>query len=176
MGFRFQRRIKIAPGLRLNVSTGGLGISAGVPGARASMGPRGLWKTVGIPGTGLSYTSSSRPKTTAPKTGGKRGRAHAQATAETPPVIHVGPEEKARLAVAVARTPEKSPLLAACLSVVICGAGQWYCGQRGRALLYLLGWVLLIPWPFAVVNAWRSARDYNVALAEARRFVAEEIA
>jgi hypothetical protein len=34
MGFRWQRRIKIAPGLRLNVSKSGLGLSVDTRGAR----------------------------------------------------------------------------------------------------------------------------------------------
>ncbi len=39
MGFRFQKRIKIAPGARLNVSKRGLGVSAGPRGATISTGP-----------------------------------------------------------------------------------------------------------------------------------------
>jgi hypothetical protein len=57
MGFRFSRRIKIAKGLRLNVSKSGLGLSVGGRGASYSLGPRGLYGNFGIPGTGLSVRS-----------------------------------------------------------------------------------------------------------------------
>ena len=55
MGFRLQRRVKIAPGLTLNISKRGLGLSAGPRGAKVSIGQRGTRETVGIPGTGMRY-------------------------------------------------------------------------------------------------------------------------
>ncbi|KGK42768.1 hypothetical protein LH51_04410 [Nitrincola sp. A-D6] len=57
MSFRFQRRIKIAPGLNLNISKSGVGVSAGIKGATVSAGKRGLYGNLGLPGTGLSYRS-----------------------------------------------------------------------------------------------------------------------
>ena len=59
MGLRLFRRIKIAPGITLNLSKSGLSASAGVRGARVTLGPRGVRRTVGIPGTGISYTENS---------------------------------------------------------------------------------------------------------------------
>ena len=57
MGFRFQRRVKIAKGVRLNLSKSGVSTSFGRPGFRINIGRRsGI--TTGIPGTGLSYRSS----------------------------------------------------------------------------------------------------------------------
>ena len=55
MGFRFQKRISILPGLRVNLSKGGVSLTEGVPGAHVTIGrtPR---VTVGLPGSGLSYT------------------------------------------------------------------------------------------------------------------------
>ena len=58
MGFRLFRRIRIAPGLGINLSKSGISLSAGVRGARVTVGPRGVRRTVGIPGTGISYTST----------------------------------------------------------------------------------------------------------------------
>ncbi|QJQ97791.1 DUF4236 domain-containing protein [Halomonas sp. PGE1] len=55
MGFRFQRRITLAPGIRLNLSKRGLGLSVGPRGASLSVGPRGVHGHAGIPGTGLAY-------------------------------------------------------------------------------------------------------------------------
>ena len=56
MGFRFQRRIRILPGLRLNLSKSGISTSIGVRGAHVTVGRGQARTTVGLPGTGLSYT------------------------------------------------------------------------------------------------------------------------
>ena len=54
MSIRFQRRIKLLPGLRLNISKSSLGLSFGIPGARASINTRGeVYTSAGIPGSGL---------------------------------------------------------------------------------------------------------------------------
>lgn len=55
MAFRFQRRIRLAPGVRLNISKRGLGLSVGPRGASLSVGPSGTHAHAGIPGTGLAY-------------------------------------------------------------------------------------------------------------------------
>jgi tetratricopeptide (TPR) repeat protein len=55
MGFRLQRRVRIAPGLTMNISKRGLGMSVGPRGAKFSVGPRGRRESVGIPGTGMRY-------------------------------------------------------------------------------------------------------------------------
>jgi hypothetical protein len=58
MAFRLFRRIKIAPGITINLSKSGLSASAGMRGARVTLGPRGVRRTVGIPGTGVSYSEN----------------------------------------------------------------------------------------------------------------------
>lgn len=56
MGIRFRRRIRLAPGLRLNLSGSGLSLSAGPRGASMTFGGRGgTYMNAGIPGTGI-YT------------------------------------------------------------------------------------------------------------------------
>ncbi len=60
MGFRFQRRIKILPGVTLNVSKSGVSTSIGTRGAHVTLGKNGVRTTVGIPGTGISYTTVSK--------------------------------------------------------------------------------------------------------------------
>jgi hypothetical protein len=55
MGWRFQRRRKLLPGLTLNVSKRGVGASLGRRGARVSVGRRGVTGTLSLIGTGLSY-------------------------------------------------------------------------------------------------------------------------
>jgi len=57
MSFRFWRRIKIAPGVTLNLSKSGGSLSFGPRGAKFTVGSRGKLSTVGIPGTGLFYTT-----------------------------------------------------------------------------------------------------------------------
>ena len=55
MGWRFRKSMRIAPGVRLNLSKRGPGLSFGGRGMRYSVGPGGRRTTFGIPGTGLSY-------------------------------------------------------------------------------------------------------------------------
>ena len=62
MGFRFFRRMNIAPGIRLNFSKSGISPSFGFRGARITLGRSGIRKTIGIPGTGLFYTEVSGSK------------------------------------------------------------------------------------------------------------------
>ena len=57
MGFRFQKRISILPGVRINLSKGGVSTSLGPRGADVNIGPHGVTTNAGIPGTGLSYRS-----------------------------------------------------------------------------------------------------------------------
>lgn len=60
MGFRFHRRIKILPGVTLNVGKRGISTSVGVRGAHVTFGKNGTRTTVGIPGTGISYTTLAK--------------------------------------------------------------------------------------------------------------------
>jgi len=58
MGYlRLFRRVRLAPGISLNLSGSGPSLSLGVRGAHVTLGRTGVRKTVGIPGTGLFYTS-----------------------------------------------------------------------------------------------------------------------
>jgi Protein of unknown function (DUF4236) len=55
--FRFYRRVRLFPGLTLNVSRSGPSLSVGIRGAHVTVGKRGVTRTVGIPGSGIFYTS-----------------------------------------------------------------------------------------------------------------------
>ena len=58
MGYvRLFRRVRLAPGVSLNLSGSGPSVSFGVRGAHLTLGRSGVRRTVGIPGTGLFYTS-----------------------------------------------------------------------------------------------------------------------
>lgn len=86
MALRFWRRIKIAPGLTLNLSKSGGSLSIGPRGAKITVGPRGRRATVGIPGTGLFYTTTSktgRSRNTRRGAAGSRGNAPADVTDAT---------------------------------------------------------------------------------------------
>lgn len=55
MSLRFRRRVRIAPGVSLNISKTGLGVSIGPRGAKVGIGPRGLHQSIGLPGTGVHF-------------------------------------------------------------------------------------------------------------------------
>ena len=55
VGFRFQRRISIFPGVSLNIGKRGTSLSVGPRGARTTIGSRGVKHSFGIPGTGIRY-------------------------------------------------------------------------------------------------------------------------
>jgi tetratricopeptide (TPR) repeat protein len=88
VSFRFWRRIRIAPGVTLNLSKSGGSLSFGPRGAKFTIGPRGKRATVGIPGTGLFYT------TTLPS-GRSSGRRSASYSAPALPTVH--PEDRLTL-------------------------------------------------------------------------------
>ena len=54
MGLRFRKSIKLAPGIRMNLSGGGVSWSVGSRGASVNIGKRGSYLNAGIPGTGIS--------------------------------------------------------------------------------------------------------------------------
>lgn len=55
MAFRFRKSIKIAPGVRLNLSRSGVSTTLGGRGLSMNVSRRGTRVTAGIPGTGISY-------------------------------------------------------------------------------------------------------------------------
>lgn len=57
MALRFRKSIKLAPGVRWNLSGSGSSFSFGPRGASISTGKRGTYLNAGIPGTGLSSRS-----------------------------------------------------------------------------------------------------------------------
>jgi hypothetical protein len=56
-GLRFQKRLRVLPGVRINLSKSGASASIGPRGADVNIGPHGVTTNTGIPGTGLSYRS-----------------------------------------------------------------------------------------------------------------------
>jgi hypothetical protein len=69
MSWRFFRRIPIIGNLvTVNVSKGGVSVSAGVPGLHVTSGTSGSQATVGLPGTGLFYTHRFQTTATSDQT------------------------------------------------------------------------------------------------------------
>ena len=58
MGFRYRKSLRLARGMRLNLTGRGVSsFSVGRPGSTLNFGRKGVRGTVGIPGSGLSYSS-----------------------------------------------------------------------------------------------------------------------
>ena len=53
MGWRYRKRIKILPGININISKSGISTNVGVKGASVTFGPKGTYVNTGLPGTGL---------------------------------------------------------------------------------------------------------------------------
>jgi len=84
MSFRFWRRVRLAPGITLNLSKSAASFSFGPRGAKYTMGTAGTRATAGIPGTGLFYTVQNPGKAR-----GRRGRGrggHGSEAPDAPPV------------------------------------------------------------------------------------------
>ena len=60
MGWRFQKRKKLIPGITLNVGKRGASVSAGPRGAKVNAGTRGVGATLTLLGTGLAYVWRKR--------------------------------------------------------------------------------------------------------------------
>jgi len=90
MAFRFQRRIRLAPGVRLNLSKRGLGLSVGPRGASVSIGPSGAHAHAGIPGTGLAYrTKLNRRGARSPSSGASPASRPDNTTSRLPESGHI---------------------------------------------------------------------------------------
>lgn len=59
MGLRFRKSLKIAPGVKINLSKSGGSLSLGGRGATINISNRGIRSTYGIPGTGISYVTQA---------------------------------------------------------------------------------------------------------------------
>ena len=59
MSWRFRKSVKLFPGVRLNISKGGISTTFGPRGVSVNLGKRGTRATVGVPGTGVSYSTLS---------------------------------------------------------------------------------------------------------------------
>lgn len=71
MAIRFRKRIRLLPGVTLNLSKSGVSTTVGPRGASVNIGKRGTYLNTGIPGTGLY----SRERLDRPQAGARRAGA-----------------------------------------------------------------------------------------------------
>lgn len=63
MGLNFRKSLKIAPGVKVNITKKGVSsLSVGKNGARVNIGKKGVKTTVGLPRTGISHSKFSSYK------------------------------------------------------------------------------------------------------------------
>ncbi len=164
MGFRFWRRVRLAPGVTLNLSKSGASLSFGPRGAKMTFGPRGKQLTLGLPGTGLFYTTRLSSK--------KRSSSKRRSTdqAWTPQEPTVRPEDRLTLGFfqRLFTPAEEEALVDGCRELVR--------GDEAKAMNYLRRAVHLADGAYlaAVValrrGQWNEAcRYFNMAWAKHRQ-------
>jgi hypothetical protein len=62
MPVRFQRRIRLSPGIYLNLNKKSVSTTFGRRGIHLTVGPKGSRTTIGLPGAGLYYTTYQKAK------------------------------------------------------------------------------------------------------------------
>ena len=135
MAWRFRKRIKIAPGVHINLSKGGVSTTVGVPGASVSFGKNGTYLNTGIPGTGL-YNRT--------KIGGKTNSSdiNPSANGQQMPLLNQqlpknNPDKKSKISCA-------AYMVAALISLAILGVGHDMHQSDGAIIAVILLWVLFI--------------------------------
>ncbi len=123
MGVRFWRRVKIAPGVTLNLSKKSASMSFGPRGAKFTVGPHGKRTTIGATGTGLFYTNvhSKKKGTKTPSSSSSPSSSTSQAT--HPDTLNLGFFQKLS-------TSEEEKAL-------VDGLREISCGNEGAALKHL---------------------------------------
>lgn len=74
MSFRFRKRVKVLPGVWLNLGKSGISTSVGTKGVTVNLKGDAVRTTLSAPGTGISYSSTARPSGDKPSAG--RGAAY----------------------------------------------------------------------------------------------------
>ena len=120
MALFFRKRIKILPGVTLNLSKSGISATVGRKGASVSVGKRGTYLNAGQPGTGIySRTRLDKPA------GRRRSAGKANAEIEAPEQTDPAPEAPARAPGGL----ESAVALLKCIALLafigLCLAGIW---------------------------------------------------
>lgn len=72
MAVKFNNRVKIAPGVKVNVGLKGVSTTIGPKGASVNIGKKGVYANASLPGTGLSSRTKISDKQGAPSTSGAK--------------------------------------------------------------------------------------------------------
>ncbi len=124
MGFRFWRRVRIAPGITMNLSKSGGSFSFGRRGAKFTVGTSGKRFTVGVPGTGLFYTTTGSGSS-------PRSRSQSGYAASLPPLPAANASNRLTLGFFKKLiTPEEEQYF-------INGCREMVAGNKDKALEYL---------------------------------------
>ena len=63
MGLKFHKKIKVLPGLDINLSKKGMGVSIGPKGSKLTINSKGdIYTNISIPGTGVSFREKVNKK------------------------------------------------------------------------------------------------------------------
>lgn len=115
MGLRFRKSVKIAPGVRLNISKKSVGVSAGVKGYRKSINSSGRVTTsIGTPVAGVSYVKTENLKSKKNKATSNRASSTAAAASSSASSPAVTPAP-VKVQKAAAQPKEKPPKTTAVL-------------------------------------------------------------
>jgi len=79
MPFRFRKSFNIFPGVKVNMSKGGVSFTVGRKGYHLNFSKRGVRQTVGLPGSGISETSyilKNEPESETKKTSRSKKKEH----------------------------------------------------------------------------------------------------
>ena len=100
MALFFRKRIKILPGVTLNLSKSGVSATVGRKGASVSLGKRGTYLNAGLPGTGI-YSRTRLDKPAGRRRSAGKTNAEIEAPEQTDPVTEsaAAPEAPVRQAV-----------------------------------------------------------------------------
>jgi len=118
LAIRFRRTLRIAPGIRLNLSRSGISSSIGPRGASVTLSRRGTYANVGMPGTGISW----RGRIDGGKGRKGTGTRQAAAVSAAPLPVNTAPVEtagKAALDAALAKAHLRRPFTDALSSATV---------------------------------------------------------
>ncbi|MFR2199143.1 MAG: DUF4236 domain-containing protein [Sutterella wadsworthensis] len=124
MALFFRKRIKILPGVTLNLSKSGVSATVGRKGASVSLGKRGTYLNAGLPGTGI-YSRTRLDKPAGRRRSAGKTNAEIEAPEQTDPVTEsaAAPEAPARAG------HESAVALLKCIALLafigLCLAGIW---------------------------------------------------
>ena len=125
MALFFRKRIKILPGVTLNLSKSGVSATVGRKGASVSVGKRGTYLNAGLPGTGI-YSRTRLDKPAGRRRSAGKTNAEIEAPEQTDPVTEsAAPEAPARASGGL----ESAVALLKCIALLafigLCLAGIW---------------------------------------------------